>query len=318
MNEIKFGVFLPFYAFLDNYYECSSVFGCVRRVILECERLGYHSVWLDDHMMFEQASILESWTSLSALAACTSRIRLGTMVLCNSFRHPAVLAKMATTLDNISGGRLELGIGAGSQKEEHDAFGFGFPRSAVRIERLKEAAEIIEKMWTEEKVEFAGKHYKISQAVCEPKPVQKPHPPIVIGGSGEKLTMKVAARFADRFDWGYIPTLELYEHKLKILESYCEKIGRDFQKIEKSCWPWGQIFIESNPQNVEKTVQRAKPKGVPLEDFKKNNFVGSAEACQEKIQKYKNIGVTHFMLFFGDLPNLNGLRLFAKRTMKKE
>jgi alkanesulfonate monooxygenase SsuD/methylene tetrahydromethanopterin reductase-like flavin-dependent oxidoreductase (luciferase family) len=128
----------------------------------------------------------------------------------------------------------------------------------------------------------------------------------------------VAARFADRFDWGYIPTLELYEHKLKILGSHCEKIGRVFQKIEKSCWPWGQIFIESNPQNVEKTVQRAKPKGVPLEDFKKNNFVGSAEACQEKIQKYKNIGVTHFMLFFGDLPNLNGLRLFAKRTMKRE
>ena len=172
MNKTKIGVFLPFYAF-----KSPQTFERVRNVVLECERLGYDSIWLDDHLMYGKTPILECWTTLSALASLTAKIRLGTMVLCNSYRNPALLAKMAATLDVISNGRLELGIGAGVQKDEHEAYGIPFPKPSERIERMKEAVEIIKKLWTEENANYQGKYYTVNEAVCLPKPLQKPHPP---------------------------------------------------------------------------------------------------------------------------------------------
>ena len=154
------------------------------------------------------------------------------MVTCNSFRNPALLAKMAATLDVVSNGRLELGIGAGVQKDEHVAYGMPFPAPRERIARLKESVEIIKKLWTEEKASYEGKYYRVDEAVCEPKPLQKPHPPITIGGSGEKLTLKVAAQHADRFDWGTLP-FEVYKHKLEVLGGHCKSVGRDVREIEK-------------------------------------------------------------------------------------
>jgi alkanesulfonate monooxygenase SsuD/methylene tetrahydromethanopterin reductase-like flavin-dependent oxidoreductase (luciferase family) len=239
------------------------------------------------------------------------------MVTCNSFRNPPLLAKMAATLDNISNGRLELGIGAGVQKAEHVAYGYSFSSSKVRIERLAEAVEIIKKMWTEEKVSYIGKYYTIRDAVCEPKPLQKPHPPIIIGGGGEKLTMKVAAQHADRFDWGYVPSLELYKRKLELLKERCEAVGRSFQEIEKSCWLSGQVFVGVNRKELEKKVVQWVPEGVSLEDFVQTSLVGTPEDCLERVQQYTNMGVTNFMLFFGDFPELDGLRLFAEEVVRK-
>ena len=137
LNKLRFGVFLPFYAFGAEKGKPSSYFDSIRDVVLECERLGYHSVWLDDHLMSGKRSILECWTTLSALSSITAKIRLGTMVLCNSFREPSLLAKMAATLDVISNGRLEFGIGAGVQENEHTAYGMPFPKPSVRIDRMK-------------------------------------------------------------------------------------------------------------------------------------------------------------------------------------
>jgi F420-dependent oxidoreductase-like protein len=287
LNKIKFGVFLPFYAFESEEKKPLASFNRVRDVVLECEQLGYDSVWLDDHLMFGKRPVLECWTTLSALSAITAKIRLGTMVLCNSFRKPALLAKMAATLDVISNGRLEFGIGAGVQRDEHAAYGIPFPKPRDRIGRMKEAVEIIKKLWTEESASYQGKYYRINEAVCEPKPLQKPHPPITIGGSGEKLTLKVAAEHADRCDWGYVPSLELYKHKLDVLESHCKVIGRNFHQIEKSCWLEGLTL-------------------------------GTPDECRQKIRQYANLGVTHFMLFFGDLPNLSGARLFAETVVNDE
>jgi len=274
-------------------------------------------VWLDDHLMFENRPILECWATLSALSAVTTHIRLGTMVTCNSFRNPALLAKIAATLDVISGGRLEFGIGAGVQKTEHSAYGFSFPKPRARIERLREAVEIIKKMWTEEKTSYDGKHYSIKEAVCEPKPLQKPHPPITVGGGGEKLMLKVTAQHADRYDWGYLPSLELYKHKLKVLESHCNAVGRDFQEIEKSCWPGGQVIIARNRKELNEKIALEKPKSVALEDFEKSSLAGTPDECVRKMQPYADLGVTHFMLFFGDLPNLSNLRLFAETAAEK-
>jgi len=155
--------------------------------------------------MYNNWSILESWTTLSALSTLTSKIRLGTMVSCNQHRNPALLAKSAATLDVLSNGRLEFGIGAGAQESEHLAYGFDFPKLSDRVERLGEALEVVMGLWTQEKSTYQGKHYSLKDAVCEPKPLQKPHPPITVGGSEEKYTLKVTAKYADRFDWDICP-----------------------------------------------------------------------------------------------------------------
>ena len=315
LGKIKFGVFLPFYAFRKE--KKSHLFNRLQDVVLECEQLGYSSVWLDDHLMINKLPILECWTALSALSQVTETIRLGTMVTCNNFRNPALLAKMAATVDNITNGRLELGIGAGIQSNEHDAYGFSFNSIKVRIERLNEAVEIIKKLWTEKKISYNGKHYIIKDAICKPKPVQNPHPPIIIGGGGEKLMSKLTAKYADRYDWGYLPSSELYLHKLKILENNCSAIGRPFDDIEKSCWPVGQIFIGKDKKDLKETVPQWVPEGVKVKDFLATNFVGTPEDYLKQIRFYINLGVTYFMLFFADTPNLEGLKIFAENVVKK-
>jgi alkanesulfonate monooxygenase SsuD/methylene tetrahydromethanopterin reductase-like flavin-dependent oxidoreductase (luciferase family) len=232
------------------------------------------------------------------------------------FRNPALLAKMAATLDNISNGRIELGVGAGVQKNEHDAYGFLFSSTKERIQRLNEAVEIMKKLWTQKQSSYNGKYYALKDAVCEPKPIQKPHVPIIIGGSGEKLTLNVAAQHANRYDWGYLSSVEQYQHKLKVLKNHCNKVGRNPDNIEKSCWPAGQIFIRETKDELDKQVSQWLPKGTNLEDFMKTSFVGTPEDFIKLLQPYLNLGVAHFMLFFGDLPNLTGLRLFTKKIFQ--
>jgi len=316
LRELKFGVFLPFYAFSHEGTQTKQYFGYIQDIALKCERLGYHSLWLDDHLMFKDSSILECWTTLSALSSKTRTIRLGTMATCNSFRHPALLAKMTATIDNISKGRLELGIGSGIQQAEHVSYGLPFPKPSDRTSRLNESVEIIKKMWTQEKTSYAGKHYQINEAFCEPKPVQKPHPPITIAGGGEKLTLKVTAQHADRYDWGCLTSLEQYKHKMEVLQKYCKATGRDYREIEKSCWPGGQVFIASQRRELDEKLSQRKPRNMSIGDFEKTNLVGTPEQCLRSIQQYVDLGVTFFMLFFGDLPSTDGLKLFAETIIK--
>jgi F420-dependent oxidoreductase-like protein len=315
-KNIKFGVFFPCYTFRAEK-QAPHLFNKLKQTVQECERIGYHSVWLDDHLMLNNTPILEGWTTLSALATATTTIRLGTMVTCNSFRNPALLAKMSATVDNISNGRLELGLGAGIQQKEHEAYGFKFPTTTQRIERLDEAAEIIKKMWTEQKTSYNGKHYHVTEAVCQPKPVQNPHPPLIIAGAGEKRTLHVTAKHADRLDFGYLPTLEEYNHKLDVLKKHCKTVNRPFSDIERSCWPTGQIFVGKNKTELDKKVKQQLPESISLKDFVKTSFVGSPEQCIKMLQPYVDLGVTQFMLFFGDMPDLDGLRLFAKTVLKE-
>jgi F420-dependent oxidoreductase-like protein len=315
LGKQKFGVFLPFYVFQtttpNEYYDH------VKAIVLECERLGYDSVWLDDHLMYNNWSILESWTTLSALSALTSRIRLGTMVTCNAHRNPALLAKTAATLDVLSNGRLEFGIGAGCQEAEHLAYGFGFPKTSERIERLGEALEVITRLWTQERANYQGKHYTLCDAVCEPKPLQKPHPPITVGGSSEKLMLKVTAQYADRFDWGSLPSVDAYRRKLELLESQCKAVGRDFGEIERSCWLGGEVLIAKDQRELNEMISHRKPESTPLEEYEKGTLAGTPDECIEHLQVYLDIGVTYFMLYFADLPNVKGLRLFSERVARK-
>jgi alkanesulfonate monooxygenase SsuD/methylene tetrahydromethanopterin reductase-like flavin-dependent oxidoreductase (luciferase family) len=310
LDKLKFGVFLPFYAFQTQ--NPNEHFSRIREVVLECERLGYHAVWLDDHLMYNNWQILECWTTLSALSTVTSKIRLGTMVCCSQHRNPALLAKAAATLDVISGGRLEFGIGSGAQEAEHTAYGFGFPKPSVRTAQLQEALEVITQLWTQKSANYQGKHYQLKDAVCEPKPLQKPHPPITVGGSGQLLMQKATIPYADRFDWGFLPSIETYKHKLAVLENQCKVAGRNFGEIEKSCWPSGQILIAQNQKELSEKISKLKPANVSVEDFKKTTLVGTPQDCIEQLQIYRSLGVTYFMLFFADLPSTDGLKLFAQ------
>jgi F420-dependent oxidoreductase-like protein len=315
VGKLKFGVFLPFYAFQTKH--ASEQFNLFKNIVLESETLGYDSVWLDDHLMYNNWPILESWTTLAALSSLTSRIRLGTMVSCNQHRNPALLAKTAATLDVLSNGRLEFGIGAGVQEAEHTTYGFCFPKLSVRVERLGEALEVITRLWTQEKATYHGNHYTLKDAVCEPKPLQKPHPPITVGGSGEKHTLKVTAKYADRFDWGFLPALDVYKRKLEVLENHCLTIGRDFSEIEKSCWPGGQVLIAQDQKELTQKISQRKPASTSLEDFKKASLAGTPDECRERLQVYVDLGVTYFMLFFADLPSVDELRLFSEAVATK-
>jgi F420-dependent oxidoreductase-like protein len=265
--------------------------------------------------MYGKNPVLECWTTLAALASATTRIRLGTMVTSNGFRNPALLAKMAANVDVLSRGRLELGIGAGVQKQEHEAYGFPFAEPRIRIEKLAESIEIIKKLWTEQKASYKGRHYQLKDAFLEPKPIQKPHPPIIVGGCGERYTLKVTARYADRFDFGYL-LLEEYRRKLQVLENHCKTVHRRFNEIGKSCWPAGQILIAQDEAALGAKVARFKPRGVKMEDFLKYTLLGTPEECAAKVQAYIGLGVTHFMLFFGDLPETAGLTLFAQTVAR--
>jgi F420-dependent oxidoreductase-like protein len=315
LGKHKFGVFLPFYAFQAK--TPTEHFEILKKIVLECERLGYNSVWLDDHLMYNNWPLLESWTTLAALSSLTSRIRLGTMVSSNSHRNPALLAKTAATLDTISNGRLEFGIGAGIQEAEHTAYGFDFPKLSVRVEQLGEALEVIKGLWTRNNATFCGKHYSLKNAVCEPKPLQKPHPPITIGGSEEKHTLKITAKYADRFDWGYLPSIDVYKHKFEVLESHCKAVKRDLEEIERSAWPNGQILIAENQKALEEKIRKLKPPIISLQDYKKGTLTATANECRDPLQNYVDLGVTYFMLYFADLPNTDGLRLFAENVANK-
>lgn len=314
MNKHKYGVFLPFYAFQTK--NPAPYYAQLKNIVLECERLGYDSVWLDDHLMYNNTPILECWTTLSALAASTSTIRLGIMVACNTHRNPALLAKAAATLDVLSEGRLEFGIGSGVQEKEHAAYGFDFPTPTVRTQQLGEALEVIKRLWTQPKASFQGRHYTLKGAVCEPKPLQKPHPPIVVGGAGEKLTLKVTAKYADRFDWGFLPVDE-YKRKLMVLELHCRAAGRDFAIIERSCWPSGQILIAQNQEELNKKTAKLKPQGTSLEDFQKYTLAGTPQECRKALQVYADLDVAYFMLYFADLPSLDSLRLFSRAVINR-
>ena len=310
-ETFKFGVNIPM-TFRDSYRKMLSI-------AKMCDSLGFDSFWIPDHFFFSPRfnTYLEAWTTQTALAASTERLRFGNIVLCNSYRHPPVLAKMAATFDVITGGRLDFGIGAGWKEDEYVAYGIDFPRASVRIKQLREAVIIIKKMWTEDSPSYKGEYYTIKNAICEPKPVQKPHPPILIGGSGEKLLLKVVAELADRcnFDFGIKRDVETYKRKIEVLNRYCRLFGRDPDEIEKTIAM--QVVIAEDEEGVEAKIERFKPADVKREDYLKGNVVGTPEECVKRIQEYASLGFTYFIVNFPDMTDPETLSLFAEKVISK-
>ncbi|MEM1995122.1 MAG: TIGR03560 family F420-dependent LLM class oxidoreductase [Nitrososphaerales archaeon] len=267
------------------------------------ETLGFNSFWLFDHFMpftfGKKKDYLESWTTLSALASETSSIRLGILVSCSSYRNPALLTKMASTLDVLSKGRLEFGIGAGWYREEYEAYGYPFPKAGVRITQLREAISIIKGLWTTTSFTFEGQYYKVKDAICEPKPVQQPHPPILIGGNKRKM-LKLMAEKADIANFGF--KIAGLNKTLKTLDDFCRVAGRAPSTLVKSYT--GVCLIDKGLLKMFL--------GTPHLDVV---VAGSPKHCADKIDKLVMRGFTYIILYFVGKDRLKAMEVFAKEVM---
>jgi alkanesulfonate monooxygenase SsuD/methylene tetrahydromethanopterin reductase-like flavin-dependent oxidoreductase (luciferase family) len=214
----------------------------------------------------------------------------------------------------ISGGRLNFGIGAGWYEEEHRSYGFPFESFGSRAERLVEAIQLIKLMWTKGEASFEGKYYRVDKVVSEPKPLQKPHPPIWIGAEGDRM-LKIAAQVADVWnfpsDMHFYPPEE-YAEKIRKFETACQSCGRSTDEIVKS---WlGIVLVDRNRANVAEKVERFRPSEVPFERYM-NSVAGTSAECVEKLKLYSRLGVSHFILVFPDLPDLKTAQIFAREVM---
>jgi len=256
------------------------------------EATGWDAACVTDHFMPNQpdpvGDTLECWTTLSGLALLTSRMRIGTIVSGNSYRHPAVLAKMAANVDIMSGGRLICGVGAGWQENEHAAYGIPFYTLPQRLERLDEACQILKLLWTEPRTSFEGRHYRLAAAPLFPKPAQRPHPELMIGGGGEKLTLRIAARHADLWNvWGGPGVLA---RKGKILEEHCALVGRDPKAIVRSA-NMPLLFTDSKQAATELVQTVARRLGPHTLDPRDTVLAGSVGEIIDTVGRLRESGV---------------------------
>jgi len=308
MGNVDFGVMLR---------QQKIEFDQIKDTATLCDELGYHSIWFYDHVLGQggiHMDIYEAWTLMSALSTVTNKTKIGSMVLCNSFRPPALLAKMAATLDVISNGRLEFALGAGWFEAEYNAYGYPFPNTKTRIEQLGEAVKIIRSMWTEEKTSFNGAHYRIDEAYCNPKPVQKPHPPIIIGGTGEKKLLRIVAELADEWNCP-ANSADDFDRKFEALSNHCNDVGRDISDIIVSqqtvC-----VIAKDSAELWEKLPKAQKRYGFfgNVESF---GIVGTPDKCIKKIEENLKKGITKYTIFFSDIMNHDTIRFFAKEVMQE-
>ena len=292
----------------------------LKSVWKEAEALGFDTLWVNDHLLASvgpsEGSELEAWTLLAAMATVTSKVKIGAMVSNNTFRHPAILAKMATTVDHLSNGRLVLGIGAGWFEREHQAYGITFPSVKDRTKALGESLEVITKLWAAEPTaSFKGEYYTITDAPFMPKPVQKPHPPIMIGGIGEKRVLPLVAKYAQMWN---IPNLEpdKIAEKGKILEEACKKVGRNCAEIE---WSYlTPLYIKADPSSAQSLLETlAKLRNITTDEARKSILIGDPAAIRQQVQAYVDAGVTHIIINLRKpgLFDLDAVRLFAKEVM---
>jgi F420-dependent oxidoreductase-like protein len=277
------------------------------------EDLGYDSIWVYDHVhnvpVPAHEAVFECWTTLAALSQVTSRVRLGQMVGCASYRNPGLLAKITSNIDVISGGRLDWGIGAGWYDHEYRGYGYEFLPARDRIRVLRETVEIVKSMWSEPDTTYEGEFFTLQGAQCDPKPLQTPHPPILIGGSGEQLTLRVVARLADRANFGGKP--EEFAHKCDVLRKHCDEVGRDYDEIEKTWSP--EIFVRETEAEVRKV--QTSTFGEPFDSWQAGNLVGTPEQVIEKINRYRDMGVTSIISWNRDYPGTDTLQLVAEQVI---
>jgi F420-dependent oxidoreductase-like protein len=291
----------------------------IRGIAALAERLGFESLWVSDHFFLTPELVdtpcLECWTTLAALARDTKRLRLGAMVASQSYRNPALTAKIAASVDNMSVGRLNFGAGAGWKEVEYRAYGYPFPSPDTRIRQLNESLEIAKRMWTEERATYEGKYYNVADAVCSPKPLQRPYPPIWIGGTGS-FTLKIAACHADAINFSWTIPVPQFRAKLDEFRGYCVLRDRDYDSIRKSAGLMITI-AEDEDALAAKLREREASSNTPYMKYlskQPTNLVGTTHQVAARIREYMALGVDHFILRFHFGEEIEGMRLFTEKV----
>jgi alkanesulfonate monooxygenase SsuD/methylene tetrahydromethanopterin reductase-like flavin-dependent oxidoreductase (luciferase family) len=272
---------------------------------LEVARQAFTSVWFADHFMYEDVDINEAWTTATYAAALAPELQVGHLVLCNSYRQPSLVAKMAASLQALTGGHFVLGYGAGWKKDEYLAYGYDFPDAATRIAMMEEGLQVIKAMWRDEQATFHGRYYHAENARCEPRP--NPLPPIMIGGDGEQLTLRAVARHADWWNC-FSQTPAVVRHKLDVLKQHCAAEGRDFASIRKT-WS-GPVIIDRDHQAALKRAGDGLEKSKPP-------IAGDPAAVAERIQELAELGIDLFQVAFDRFPDTSDMELFIAEVMPR-
>lgn len=310
----RFGVFAPqgWRLELREVEDPFAQYEVLSRCAQEAEAAGLDSVWVYDHFhtvpRAEIQPTFEAWTTLAALARDTHRVRLGQLVTCNEYRPPQLVAKMASCIDVISGGRLVVGMGAGWYGEEFAAYGYDFPATPDRLRHLREGVQVMRAMWTEERASFEGRYYTVRDAVCEPKPLQRPLP-LWIGGGGERVTLRLVARFADGCNLVGDPST--VRHKLEVLRGHCEDVDRDPRTVTRSTELTVVIGGEAELRRVAEMAGRS------LEDLRAmpQMVAGPAEQVAARIRQYVEAGIEYVIVFLPLVADGGEIRRFADEVV---
>lgn len=316
---MRFGLALPHYD--DSLAGHRVSWEGVKSAVLRAESAGFDSVWVSDHFFLDWGryggsadtkAALECWTTMAAVAACTERVRIGSLALCNDFRNPALVAKMAASLDVLSNGRVDVGLGAGWYEPEYRAAGLEFSAPGDRIRRLGESLQIVGRLLAGEELFFDGEHYSMAGAVCRPAPVQKPRPPLWAGGKGDFL-VKTAARHADGWNFSWIGSPAVYSERSRAADDACEQIGREPTSLRRSA---GVYLLAGRDQSdarrrFERLVERT-PRGVlrdlggrgevSWDEFQENHVAGSTGEVVEYLGRLADLGVEEVVISLGTLP----------------
>jgi F420-dependent oxidoreductase-like protein len=295
-----------------------------RELAEAAERLGFAGLYRSDHYLSElpqsRRAALDAWGTICALAALTTRLRLGSLVSPVTFRHPSVLAKLAVTADHISGGRIDLGIGAGWMREEHDAYGFPFPGLGERLSMLEEQVEIIRRSWTEGPFTFTGSHYRVNGLDARPRPVGDGHPPLVVGGDGGQRSVAIAASWADEYNTP-LPTNEQIRKRRECLREACDRIGRDPGTLELSVTT--RVIVGRDHGELDRHAERAarrdgreneSPAGY-LADLRETCVVGTIAQAIERLREIADLGVRRVMLMSIDHADMEMIELIGTEIL---
>ena len=280
------------------------------------EDSGYDSIWVYDHFhthpVVTQESTFDAWTLMAALAAATTRARLGQMCTCALYRPPSLLAKMAANIDVISDGRLDVGIGAGWSKGEFEAYGYGYPSDRERLDMLEEAVQVLIAMWTQDEARFQGEHYTVDGAINRPRPIQKPHPPLWISGGGEKRTLRIVARYGDFANFG--DNIEEFRHKSRVLAGHCEAVGRPFEDIGRTIHRMSVIGRDEADLRRKLDIAAGRRSCTP-EEFADEHFVATVPQALDEVGRFIDEGCAEMILYFYDMGEADSLELFASEVI---
>jgi F420-dependent oxidoreductase-like protein len=279
------------------------------------ETLGFDSIWDFDHLnqpSRPEGPYLEAWTVLAGLAVHTRRVRMGVLVSCNTFRPPALLAKMALTVDHMSGGRLDVGLGAGWFVPEHDAFGIDFPRPGERVTRFREAVEIVDRLLRQERTTYEGRYYRLRDAVCLPRPVQAPRPPLMLAGHGPRM-LRIIAELGD--GWNSFGTPAEIRERNAILDEHCRAIGRDPGTLVRSLYGWAtqtpsESWADERAGSWAKSLAGGARR-LPADPW------ASAQACVDFIETYREAGISHFVIDAPRADQLGAMERFAAEHLPR-